>query len=189
MSEYQYYEFCRIATPLSSEARKEMASLSSRAQVSTHGASYVYNYGDFRGNPTQLVLKYFDVFFYIANFGTIQLMFKYNASQIDTNEIKKYCIKHTLECKQYEQDIVISIYIQNEDGFGWTEGEGVLPDLLPLYDEIKSKNYQFFRIIAAIHGEWVAGKEGTLSKLLEEIIPSSAQKEFLKNTEIECCVK
>jgi hypothetical protein len=63
MSEYQYYEFCRITTPLSSEARKEMVSLSSRAQVSTHGASYVYNYGDFRGNPEQLVLKHFDVFF------------------------------------------------------------------------------------------------------------------------------
>ncbi|MCW5590456.1 MAG: hypothetical protein KIT27_12460, partial [Legionellales bacterium] len=69
MSEYQYYEFCSINKPLSTEARKEMLSLSSRASVGTHTASYVYNYGDFRGKPKQLVLKHFDVFFYISNFG------------------------------------------------------------------------------------------------------------------------
>ncbi len=39
MSEYQYYEFCSISKPLSQETRKEMASLSSRAKVGTHGAS------------------------------------------------------------------------------------------------------------------------------------------------------
>ena len=53
MSEYQYYEFCKIHAPLSSEARKEMQSLSSRAKISTHGAIYVYNYGDFRGNAKE----------------------------------------------------------------------------------------------------------------------------------------
>lgn len=62
MSEYQYYEFCSISKPLTREARMEMASLSSRAKVSTHGASYVYNYGDFKGDPKQLLLKHFDVF-------------------------------------------------------------------------------------------------------------------------------
>ncbi len=47
MSEYQYYEFYRINTPLSAAARTEMISLSSRAKVGTHNASHVYNYGDF----------------------------------------------------------------------------------------------------------------------------------------------
>ena len=40
MSEYQYYEFCQINKPLSQEARKEMASLSSRARISTHEVVY-----------------------------------------------------------------------------------------------------------------------------------------------------
>ncbi|EKD72555.1 MAG: hypothetical protein ACD_45C00643G0004 [uncultured bacterium] len=66
MSEYQYYEFCSITSPISSEARKAMRSLSSRANVSTHGVSYTYNYGDFKGEPKKLLLKYFDVFFILV---------------------------------------------------------------------------------------------------------------------------
>jgi hypothetical protein len=153
MSEYQYYEFCSINKPLTSEARKEMSSLSSRANVGTHNAFYVYNYGDFRGNSDTLLLKYFDVFFYISNFGTIRLTFKYNVFQINIDEIKKYCINHVISYKQHCDDILLDIYIQNEEGFGWTEGEGVWQNLLPLYDEIKSKNYQFLRIVSAVHDE------------------------------------
>lgn len=77
MSEYQYYEFCKTHKPLSIYARNEMQALSSRAKITTHGASYEYNYGDFRGDPKALLLKHFDIFFYISNWGCIQLMFKY----------------------------------------------------------------------------------------------------------------
>ena len=87
MSEYQYHEFCSIHQPLSAAARKKMNSLSSRAQVGTHNASYVYNYSDFRGNPKQLLLKYFDVYFYIASWGTVQLMFKYLSTQVDLKKL------------------------------------------------------------------------------------------------------
>jgi hypothetical protein len=155
MSEYQYYEFCRIHSPISSEARKEMASLSSRANLGTHSASYVYNYGDFRGTPKSLILKYFDVFFYISNFGTVRLMLKYPIHQVNVEEIKKYSLKHVISCEVIDENLIIDIDIRNEEGFGWTEGEGVLADLLPIYDEIKSNNYQFLlsrlNIIKAKH--------------------------------------
>ena len=82
------------------------------------------------------------------------MTFKYNISQIDINEIKKYCIVDVIDCEQYGEDILLDINIQNEDGFGWTEGEGLLPDLLPLYDEIKDKNYQFLRIVADVNNEF-----------------------------------
>ena len=89
MSEYQYYEFCNLSKPLSKEVRKYMRSLSSRARISSHGASYVYNYGNFRGTPKQILLKYFDVFFYISNWGTVNLMFKYPTNEICFDEIEK----------------------------------------------------------------------------------------------------
>ena len=188
MSEYQYYEFCSISKPLTKEARNEMASLSSRANVGTHNASYVYNYGDFRGNENSLLLKYFDVFFYISNFGTIRLMFKYNISQIDMNELKSYCMENTITCEQYDQDVLIDVNIENEDGFGWTEGEGLLPDLLPLYDEIKAKNYQFLRIVAAVNSDFSGESENSLSTVLSESpLLSEAQQAFLENTGVAYC--
>ncbi len=148
MSEYQYYEFCKINAPLTSDARKKMYSLSSRANVTTHGASYVYNYGDFRGNSKELLLKYFDIFFYISNFGCIQLMLKYRDQEVNTSELEKYCAKHVVSCETQNAYVVLDINYSNEDGFGWVEGEGMLPDLLPLYDEIKAGNYQFLRLVA-----------------------------------------
>ena len=49
---------------------------------------------------------------------------------------------------QHEQTILLEVHISNEEGFGWTEGEGILADLLPLYDEIKNKNYQLLRLVS-----------------------------------------
>jgi len=50
MSEYQYYEFRSIDNPLTKNQKKEIHSLSSRAEVSSRKASFVYHYGDFCGD-------------------------------------------------------------------------------------------------------------------------------------------
>jgi hypothetical protein len=42
MSEYQYYEFRAIDHPLTDEQKEEVASLSRRAYVTSHQASFVY---------------------------------------------------------------------------------------------------------------------------------------------------
>lgn len=179
MSEYQYYEFCSLHSPLSAAARKEMTALSSRAQVGTHTASYVYHYGDFRGNAEALLLKYFDIFFYIANWGTVRLMFKYPTEQVDVEKLKKYIIKQVISCKVKENYAVLDVRVQNEEGFGWTEGEEVLSELLPLYKEIKSKNYQFFKLVKAINDKLTGKKENALSLMLADTKLSSAQVAFL----------
>ena len=186
MSEYQYYEFCRINNPLSKEARQEMLSLSSRANVGSHGASYVYNYGDFRGKPKQLLLKHFDVFFYISNFGTVQLMFKYATEEINWDALKKYCIKHVIEVEQHDQYVLLSIYINNEEGFGWTEGEGLLPELLPLYDKIKGGNYQFLDLVSAVHKQFTGDDINALSTIIaKDNLLSGAEQAFLECVGIE----
>lgn len=181
MSEYQYYEFCKMNTPLTADTRKEMYSLSSRAKVTTHGASYVYNYGDFRGNSKALLLKYFDVFFYISNFGCIQLMFKYRDQEVNIDELKKYFVKQAISCETQNSRVVLVINFSSEDGFGWIEGEGMLPDLLPLYDEIKAGNYQFLRLVAGANN-------ANINSSLENnsgLPLSQAQKAFFKYAGID----
>ena len=179
MSEYQYYEFCSLHSPLSAAACKEMKALSSRAQVGTHTASYVYHYGDFRGNAEALLLKYFDIFFYIANWGTVRLMFKYPTEQVDVEKLKKYHVKDVIICKVKENYVLLDIRVQNEEGFGWTEGEGLLSALLPLYEEIKLKNYQFLKLVKAVNDELTGEKENSLSLMLARTKLSLAQAAFL----------
>lgn len=67
MSEYQYYEFQALDSPLTPEAQAEMRRLSSRVHLTATSASFVYNYGDFRGNPYDVLANYFDTMLYITN--------------------------------------------------------------------------------------------------------------------------
>jgi len=46
--------------------------------------------------------------------------------------------------------VLLDVCISNDEGGGWIDGEELLPDLLPLYDEIKEKNYQWLVLVAAI---------------------------------------
>jgi hypothetical protein len=181
MSEYQYYEFCKINSPLTAEARKEMCLLSSRAKITTHGAFYVYNYGDFRGNPKELLSKYFDVFFYISNWGCIRLIFKYSPEEIDVTELKKYNTKHVINCIEQDQHVLLDIDFTNKNGFGWVEGEGMLPNLLPLYDEIKFGNYRFLQLITHASQK----NDNTLLVNNSILALSSAQEAFFKYAEID----
>lgn len=181
MSEHQYYEFCSVRSPLTPDARKEMRSLSSRAHVTTHGAYYVYNYGDFRGKPKQLLLKYFDVFFYIANWGTIQLMFKYDNNLLDINAIRPYCIDRAITCEQHEGYVVLDIQLHDEENCFHADDAGeLLPDLLPLYDEIKEGNDQFLKLASIVHAHFDGEKEDALDEL-QTMTLSAAQKTFLES--------
>lgn len=50
MSEYQYYEFRAIDRPLTEIQKAKISALSSRSHVTSHTASFIYNYGEFRGS-------------------------------------------------------------------------------------------------------------------------------------------
>lgn len=116
MSEYQYYEFCKLNKPLSKECRDEMKALSKRAKVGTHNAQYTYSYGDFRGDELELLVKYFDVFFYISNFGDLQLTFRYDYDEINEDKIKPYLLDNVVESKKIGNSLIIKLIVNSQNG-------------------------------------------------------------------------
>lgn len=70
MTEYQYYAFQAIDKPLDEKGIQALENLSSRARITPTSFVNTYNWGDFKGNPLTLMEKYFDAFFYVANWGT-----------------------------------------------------------------------------------------------------------------------
>ena len=76
MSEYQYYEFRAVDRPLGKDEQAKLRAISSRATITPTQFVNVYNFGDFRGKPAALLESYFDIFVYIANWGTHQLMLR-----------------------------------------------------------------------------------------------------------------
>ena len=77
MSEYQYYEFRAIDRPLTEEEQRAVGKLSSRVDLSPSHAIFVYNYSDLPARAEDLLARYFDAMFYIANWGSCQLMFRF----------------------------------------------------------------------------------------------------------------
>jgi hypothetical protein len=89
--EYQYYEFHAVDRPLNKEEQAHINSLSSRVQLTPRQAIFTYAYGDFRGDPLELLAHCFDMLFYQANWGTTQLAFRFPSSTIDPQQIEPYC--------------------------------------------------------------------------------------------------
>jgi hypothetical protein len=137
MSEYQYYEFQTIDRLLTPKEQDEIRKLSSRVQLNSTQATFLYNYGDFRGNPKQVLEKYFDVMFYIANWGTWQLIFRFPKAIVDPQWFQPYELEDTITISTTSKYVILDIHINEEEGIrGWVEGEGWLPRLLPLRDDL-----------------------------------------------------
>ena len=71
MSEYQYYKFERLDGYLDAKARQALRSISSRAEISATSFQVYYTYSDLKAEPFELMLKYFDIGFYYADWGSI----------------------------------------------------------------------------------------------------------------------
>lgn len=142
MSEYQYYEFQTIDRPLTKAEKDEISLLSSRVELSSTTAIFTYSYGDFRGDPEQVLAKYFDAMFYIANWGTVQLMFRFPKGLIDVEQMQKYCIENLITVSEINNFVILDISVNDEEGFGWIEGEGNLSSLIGLRQEILLGDYR-----------------------------------------------
>lgn len=178
MSEYQYYEFYSLNKPLTDKVRAKMEALSSRVKIGTHGASFVYNYGDFPAEPIKILSSYFDVLFYLSNFGSFRLVFKYPVNQVDLPTVKKYCFDDVISIHRGKQNILLDMHFCNEDGFGWCEGENVLPSLLPVYEQIKNNNYRFLKLLTKTHNMLNDEDESNTLSIPKRISP--AERVFLE---------
>ena len=194
MSEYQYYEFRKMDSALTSKERKEVTSLSSRANVTSHQATFVYHYGDFRGNEEELMATHFDMMLYVANWGARRLMFRLPSSLIDMSQIAPFCISEEIEhsLSKDKQYIILDLNFSNEDEYGdWIEGEGLLDELTDLREELIGGDFRLL-YLAWLKVAPKALTEGDIDEdSIEPPIPSglknlsNAQKAYIEFWDID----
>jgi hypothetical protein len=146
MSEYQYYEFAAIDGPISDEGLRYARGCSSSAQVSRVRWQNTYEHGDFRGNVDRL-LNYYDAHFYIANWGTVRLALAFRKDEIARETIRPYLRRgkrheETLTVKEAGERCIVYWERDEDGGGGWTEGEGVLDELIGIRDELIGGDYR-----------------------------------------------
>lgn len=140
MSEYQYYEFRTVDRSLSPQEMAELRDLSTRATITPTRFVNVYNYGDFRGSPSELMNSYFDGFVYVANWGAREFMLRLPQRLLAPETAETYRSCESLTVRPVDDFVVLEFTSYDEDRReGWiTDGEaaGWLPALLPIREEL-----------------------------------------------------
>jgi hypothetical protein len=159
VSEYQYYEFAAIDGPISDEGMRYARGCSTRASVSRMRWQNTYTFGDFHGSVDTL-LKYYDAHFYIANWGSVRLGLAFPKGALPTKAIQPYLRKgrqyeNTLTVEETGDRCIVWWESNQEEGWGWTDGEGLMDELMGIREELMRGDYRalFLGWLADFHPE------------------------------------
>jgi hypothetical protein len=132
MSEYQYHEWQTVDRVLTPEEQEVVNDLSSHIDVSSSRAVVTYHWSDLRHDPKQVLLQYFDAYFYLANWGSLRLMFRFPKGLLDEADLSPYCIDDYISFKTIGKYQVLDLDYSPEDGGYWMEAEASLASFIRL---------------------------------------------------------
>ncbi len=139
MSEYQYYEFQAIDRPLTEREMATLRGYSSRATIAPTRFVNNYSYGNFKGNASEWMEKYFDAFLYLANWGTHEFMLRLPARVLPLEAARLYCLGDAASASLAGDHVVLEFRSDDEEGGEWIDEEnGTLASLVPLRSDLAS---------------------------------------------------
>ena len=148
MSEYQYYEFAAIDRPLTTAHRQRLRAISSRAQITATSSVNTYNFGDLKADPLKLLERYFDLFIYVANWGTRWFAMRVPKRLVDVPAIKNFDLDDdALLVRPAGEHVIISITRNELEDDPWDDGSGHLASLAPLRSDLLAGDLQLFSLI------------------------------------------
>ena len=142
MSEYQYHEWQAVDRVLTSEEQDAVNDLSSHIEVSSSRAVVTYHWSDFRHDPKQVLLKYFDAYFYLANWGSLRLMFRFPKGLLDEADILPYCIDEFITFDTIGKYQVLDLDFSPEEGEGWMEADAGLSHFIRLRADLLEGDFR-----------------------------------------------
>jgi hypothetical protein len=141
VSEYQYHEWQAVDRVLTPEEQAAVNDLSSHIEVSSSRAVVTYHWSDFRHDPKQVLLKYFDAYFYLANWGSLRLMFRFPIGLLDEADIEPYCFDEYITFETIGRYQVLDLDFNPEDSGGWMEADAGLSHFIRLRADLLEGDY------------------------------------------------
>ncbi len=142
MSEYQYHEWQTVDRVLTYEEQAAVNGLSSHIEVSPSQAVVTYQWSDFRHDPKQVLLKYFDAYFYLADWGSLRLMFRFPNGLLEDADILHYCVDEYITFETFGEYQVLDLDFSPEDGGGLVETNTDLSDFIRLRADLLEGDYR-----------------------------------------------
>lgn len=136
MSEYQYFEFQAIDRPLSKKAMAELRSYSTRARITPTSFVNDYSWGNFKGDADLWMDKYFDVFLYIANWGTRILKLRLPDTQLSAKTARLFAAGERAAVRVKNGNVIFSFLSEDQEGEDSVESEGLLASIISVRSEL-----------------------------------------------------
>jgi hypothetical protein len=148
MSEYQYYEFRAVDRPLSPTEQRELRAISTRAEITAAGFVNHYEWGDFKGNPDRLMARYFDLFLYLANWGSRRLSIRLPKRLLDTAALKRFLGGSTsATIRTAGENLIVDVFRDEPEIEDYDGGDGRLDALAPLRADILDGDLRLFYLM------------------------------------------
>jgi hypothetical protein len=137
VSEYQSYEFVALDRPLTPAEMAELRSISTRAQITPTRFFNEYHWGDLKADPAELLVRYFDVHVYFANWGSRRLMFRLPKPAVNLEDLRACVPGGPATLTVTEHHVVLDLWSETEEPEEeWFEDGQLLASLTPLRAEL-----------------------------------------------------
>ncbi len=148
MSEYQYYEFQAIDRPLGEADREALRALSTRARITATSFTNSYEWGDFKGDPTKLMERWFDLHLYLANWGSRRLMIRLPKRLVDRRRLDGFLGKaDCAEVRVAGENLILDITRYEMEFDEWDDGSSWLAALAPLRADVLAGDLRLFYLL------------------------------------------
>ena len=160
MSEYQYYEFQAIDRPLTDRQMAELRAITSRAEITPTRLRNVYHFGDFKGDPIELLMTCFDAHLYEAGWGSRTLMFGFPREAVDLAQLRAYQVEAESEYEtglmvlERDRRVIVTFASHQEEYDDWVDeadSRSWLSSMLSLRSDIINGD------VRALYLGWLAG--------------------------------
>ncbi|MBI3891827.1 MAG: hypothetical protein HY303_09905, partial [Candidatus Wallbacteria bacterium] len=132
-----------------------------------------YDWSDFRGDPDEMLEKYFDVFAYVASGGCRRLMFRFPKKLLDVKALKSYSAGNCVEVRATRKYDLVG-FRRDFDGEEDEEGEGWLDSMEELRADLLAGD------VRALYLGWLMSVERDQTPPESEEPPVPASLDELK---------
>ena len=163
MSEYQYYEFQALDRPLNKQNIAALRALSTRARITATSFTNHYNWGDFKGDPTRLMERWFDLHLYFANWMSRRLMIRLPKRLINRDRLEPFLRDvNSVEIRTSGENVIIDIWHDYEppEFTGDDDGSGWLGALAPLRADLLAGDWRMFYLLWLMAAQTGTVKDG-----------------------------
>ena len=136
MSEYQYYEFLAVDRPLTGVEQELIRELSTRARITPTRFTNEYHWGDFRGDPDEMMRDYYDAHLYLANWGTHRIMLRLPRTLLDPKIAGQYCVDGQVSMSTTRDHVILDLSSEDDAGEWVEDAEDSLSAIVGVRSEL-----------------------------------------------------